>query len=113
MTRILSMAATGAILALGALSVSAATAPPQSDAPQLDMETQQCASRADMVQALGETFQESQTAQGVINPDVVMEVFVSEQGTWTILATGTDGNSCVISAGEGWDADMLAALPGA
>jgi hypothetical protein len=33
-----------------------------------------------------------------------MEVFVSSAGTWTILATRTDGTSCVVSAGEGWEA---------
>ena len=105
MTRILSMAATAVVLTFGALSVSAATSPPQADAAT------QCAPRADMVQALDDRFQESQTAQGVVNPNVVMEVFVSEQGTWTILATGTDGNSCVISAGEGWETTIAAALP--
>lgn len=107
MTRILSTAAMAVVLTFGALSISAATAPPQADAPT------QCAPRADMVRALDDKFQESQTARGVVNPNVVLEVFVSEQGTWTILATGTDGNSCMISAGEGWDADMLASLPGA
>ena len=47
------------------------------------------------------------------SPSVILEVFVSEQGTWTILATDTHGLSCVISAGEGWDrTTQVAALPG-
>ncbi len=33
-----------------------------------------------------------------------MEIFVSPAGTWTILATGTDGLSCVLAVGEGFDA---------
>ena len=73
----------------------------------------QCAARADMVKALGDKFHESETARGLVNPSVILEVFVSEQGTWTILATDTQGQSCVIMAGEGWDgATMVAALPG-
>jgi hypothetical protein len=73
----------------------------------------QCAARTDMIKALGEKFHESETAHGLINPSVVLEVFVSEQGTWTILATDTHGQSCVISAGDGWDGAMqVAALPG-
>lgn len=73
----------------------------------------QCAARTDMVKALGDKFHESETARGLVNPSVILEVFVSAQGTWTILATDTQGQSCVISAGEGWDGAMqVAALPG-
>ena len=73
----------------------------------------QCAPRADVVKALGDKFHESETARGLVNPSVILEVFVSEQGTWTLLATDTQGQSCVIMAGEGWDgATMVAALPG-
>ncbi|AZO50485.1 MAG: hypothetical protein EOS58_08335 [Mesorhizobium sp.] len=73
----------------------------------------QCAARTDIIKALGEKFHESETARGLVNRSVILEVFVSEQGTWTILATDTHGLSCVISAGEGWDhTTQVAALPG-
>ena len=73
----------------------------------------QCAARADLVKALGEKFHENEAARGLINPNVVLEIFVSEKGTWTILATDTHGLSCVISAGEGWDrTTQVAVLPG-
>ena len=73
----------------------------------------QCAARTDMVKALGERFHEQATALGLVNPNVVVEVFVSDQGTWTILATDTRGLSCVISAGESWQSEIrTAALPG-
>ncbi|WP_292443522.1 hypothetical protein [Mesorhizobium sp.] len=66
-----------------------------------------------MVKALGEKFHENAAAVGMINPNVIVEVFVSERGTWTILATDTQGQSCVLSAGEGWQSAMTtAALPG-
>ncbi|TGQ67691.1 hypothetical protein EN829_029905 [Mesorhizobium sp. M00.F.Ca.ET.186.01.1.1] len=74
----------------------------------------QCAKRADIVKALGDTFHESEAGRGLINSGVVLEVFVSEQGTWTVLASDTKGQSCILSAGEGWDGTTIkAALPGA
>ncbi|WP_376702851.1 hypothetical protein RQ479_25525 [Mesorhizobium sp. ISC25] len=77
------------------------------------MAAEQCAARADMVKALGEKFHENPRAVGVVNPNVVLEVFVSDKGTWTILASDTKGQSCVISVGEGWESAMtVAALPG-
>jgi len=74
---------------------------------------EQCAARSDMIKALGEKFHENQAARGLVSPSVVLEIFVSDQGTWTILATDTHGQSCVITAGEGWDGPLMAALPGA
>jgi len=77
-------------------------------------EADQCAARTELVKALGEKFHENQAARGLINPNVVLEIFVSDQGSWTILATDIHGQSCIITAGEGWDgAAMAAALPGA
>ena len=74
----------------------------------------QCAARVDIVKALGEKFHESEAGRGLINPGVVLEVFVSEQGSWTVLASDTKGQSCILSVGEGWDsATMKAVLPGA
>ncbi|MDX8432734.1 MULTISPECIES: hypothetical protein [Mesorhizobium] len=73
----------------------------------------QCAARADVIKALGEKFHESEAARGLVNPNVILEIFVSEKGTWTILATDTHGLSCIITAGDGWDGAMMAAaLPG-
>ncbi|MGX7875579.1 hypothetical protein ACVDG5_025215 [Mesorhizobium sp. ORM6] len=74
----------------------------------------QCAARTDIVKALGDKFHESEAGRGLINPSVILEVFVSEQGSWTVLASDTKGQSCILSVGEGWDsATMKAALPGA
>ena len=68
-----------------------------------------CAERGEIVKKLSDEYKEKAQAVGVINPDAVVEIFVSENGTWTILATGTDGKSCVLSAGEGWDSKTLIA----
>jgi len=74
----------------------------------------QCAPRADIIKALGDKFHESEAGRGLINPNVVLEIFVSDQGIWTVLASDTKGQSCVLSAGEGWDSPTItAAMPGA
>jgi len=62
-----------------------------------------CAPRDDLVSQLDAQFQESQKAVGLLGEQAVMEVFASDQGTWTILTTDTNGTSCIVAAGEGWD----------
>lgn len=83
----------GALLAGAAAPASAAT---------------YCADRNEMVKSLSDKFKENPAALGQINGSAVIEVFVSEKGSWTILATGTDGKSCVLSAGEGWEINVAA-----
>ncbi|MDQ2633846.1 MAG: hypothetical protein M3Y43_01165 [Pseudomonadota bacterium] len=72
-----------------------------------------CADRAEMVKSLSDKFEENPAALGQINGEAVIEVFVSEKGSWTILATGTDGKSCVISAGNGFEINVAAIGEGA
>ena len=72
-----------------------------------------CANRAEMIRSLADKFKENPTAVGQINGDAVIEVFVSEKGSWTILATGTDGKSCVVSAGDGFELNVAALGAGA
>ncbi|MBZ9859676.1 hypothetical protein LB515_14595 [Mesorhizobium sp. CA15] len=93
-----------AILAATAMTVGAV---PASAAAQ-------CAARADIIKALGDKFHETEAGRGLINPNVVLEIFVSDQGSWTVLASDTKGQSCVLSVGEGWDSPTItAAMPGA
>ena len=63
-----------------------------------------CAPRDDMVSSLSETFREKQHAYGLLGPQLIIEVFVSDKGGWTIVVTGADGISCVLAAGIGWEA---------
>jgi hypothetical protein len=72
-----------------------------------------CAERAEMVKSLTDKFKENPAAVGQINGSAVIEVFVSETGSWTILATGTDGKSCVLSAGENFEINVAALGKGA
>jgi hypothetical protein len=72
-----------------------------------------CGDRTMMVGKLAQEFKENPMAIGMVDQSAVLEIFVSDQGTWTILATGTDGTSCVLSAGEGWESKSLVIGAGA
>ncbi|ODT08758.1 MAG: hypothetical protein ABS58_01090 [Mesorhizobium sp. SCN 65-20] len=90
--------------ALGLAALSSSTVPSTA--------ASECAARSDVVMSLEESYGEDPVAVGVVNPNLILEVFVSDGGTWTIVVTDTDGKSCVISAGEGWDSRIKASLPG-
>jgi hypothetical protein len=66
-----------------------------------------CGKRQEIVDKLSQQFKEKSMAVGLVDQNAVVEIFVSNDGTWTILATGTDGNSCVVSAGEGWQSQAM------
>ncbi|WP_274423279.1 hypothetical protein [Chelativorans sp. YIM 93263] len=72
-------------------------------AQQATSENNVCAPREDLVAQLDAQFAERQKAVGLLGEQAVMEVYASDQGSWTILSTDTDGTSCIIAAGEGWD----------
>ena len=101
------LACLSAIIAIFASPTAIAIA--NAEAPIEDSGLVNCAARTEIVSKLDQMFKESPQAVGVVNNQAVVEVFVSAEGTWTILATGTDGNSCVLSSGENWEAATLAA----
>ena len=39
---------------------------------------------------------------GVVNAKAVMEIFMSPQGTWTVVVTDTKGLACIIATGQDW-----------
>ena len=88
---------------IGGLLMTANPAPAQSF----------CADRGEMVKSLSDKFKENPTAVGQTDGSAVIEVFVSEKGSWTILATDTNGQSCVVSAGEGFEFNVAALGEGA
>lgn len=95
MIRLLAAAALASTMTLPVVTTASAQAP------------EFCGKRTEIVAKLAADFKEKSMAVGRVDESAVVEVFVSTDGTWTILATGTDGNSCVVSAGEGWDSKIL------
>ncbi|WP_338529700.1 hypothetical protein [Nitratireductor thuwali] len=72
-------------------------------AQQATSEATICAPRDALVDQLRHQFDESQKAMGLLGQHAIMEVFASRQGSWTIVTTDTEGNSCILAAGESWD----------
>lgn len=65
---------------------------------------QSCLPREAALRTLAEQFGESRVGMGMTNGGMVVEVFASETGSWTILVTRPDGATCPVIAGEMWEA---------
>lgn len=89
--------ATALVLGTAAVATAAVPAGAQSDP------TMACGSREEMTERLKRSFGEAQTGLGLVSAAQVLEVWSSEEtGTWTILMTDPDGQSCMVAAGEAW-----------
>lgn len=62
-----------------------------------------CAEHKAMVQLLTKKYSETPMGVGTVNQDRFMQLFVSEGGSWTILVTKTNGESCIVAAGKNWE----------
>ena len=71
----------------------------------------QCSSHDKIVDALGNKFKETRRVMGVVNSKAVMEIFMSPQGTWTMVITDTSGISRITASGEEWQ-DVPVAVAG-
>lgn len=72
-------------------------------------ESPKCAPREEVVSRLADKFGEQQRGIGLAQGNNVVELFVSEAGSWTVLLSFPAGHSCLIAAGESWQ--MKPALP--
>ena len=82
--------------ALVALSAGAALAQGMPNGRQL------CAPRAAIVEKLKAEFGEEPEGLGVTDSGGLFEILSSTSGTWTVLATGPNGVSCLVLSGDGW-----------
>ena len=96
MLRILIRNVTATTILAGALLTAPQLASAQ---PKLN-----CAQRAKVVEYLGARHSETLSAVGFINRSAVFELYSSKNGSWTVLVTGVSGLSCVVFAGESWEA---------
>ena len=62
-----------------------------------------CAAHDDMVTFLEKRYKELPRALGLVSTSGLMEIYVSKNGTWSILMTTTKGKSCIIAAGKYWE----------
>ena len=63
----------------------------------------QCGAHKQMIEVLASKYSEAPKAIGTVNERRFMEVYVSKSGSWTILVTSADGNSCIVAAGQDWE----------
>lgn len=64
-----------------------------------------CGDRSDILTRLEGKYSEAPVAMGLSNTGGVIEVLSSPEGnTWTIIMTDPNGLSCLIAAGEYWEA---------
>jgi len=71
-----------------------------------------CAERAEWLSHLEARFGELRTAVGMVGPDAVLELFLNgETGTWTLLVSTVDGMTCLLAAGEAWQAVSARSTP--
>lgn len=81
------------LIAASALFVSASSANAQ----------QFCAPRDTAVAELEKQFEEKVFGRGLaVDGRRMIELFVSETGSWTVLASDPNGHSCVMASGEDW-----------
>lgn len=64
-----------------------------------------CGLRDAIVARLRSGYQEDRRSAGIAANGDLVEVFVSQTGTWTILVTRPGGPSCVVSVGNSWQRD--------
>ena len=63
-----------------------------------------CGERKSYLAQLSEKFAESHAAIGTTADGGILEIFASDQGTWTILVSFPNGQSCFVAAGRDWEA---------
>jgi hypothetical protein len=62
-----------------------------------------CGPHDSVISMLGEQFQEERESTGLSDEGLLMEVFASAAGSWTILLTSPSGLTCIIATGENFD----------
>ena len=72
-----------------------------------------CGERAKFTKHLDAKYKEQPRALGVSQTGkALFEVYVSQEGSWTLLMTTSKGASCIMAAGHSWqESDKLALLP--
>lgn len=68
-----------------------------------------CGARDSIISQLKQKYGETRQSLGLQQGRGVVEIFASvETGSWTILVTDTRGHSCLMAAGEAFEADKVA-----
>jgi hypothetical protein len=66
-----------------------------------------CVDRGKFIERLKRTYGERQVSRGINFNGVMVEIFASREGHFTILATRPDGVSCLVASGDNWQETPL------
>lgn len=62
-----------------------------------------CGDRSEIIKMIAAKYKELPRAFGIVGDKTLVELFVSESGSWTMLETMSHGITCVIRSGQSWD----------
>jgi hypothetical protein len=62
-----------------------------------------CGERSSIVEMLAKKYHEQPRAMAIANQRMLLEVYASQAGSWTILLTHPNGATCIVSAGDSWE----------
>ncbi len=72
-------------------------------APAIAQAQMACGTRDTVVEKLGEKYGETRRGVGLAGPTAIFEIWASEAtGTWTILKTTPNGQTCIMAVGDNW-----------
>jgi hypothetical protein len=61
-----------------------------------------CGERSDIIEKLKSGYGEKPASLGLTATGSMIEVFASDNGTFSIIVTRPGGNSCLVAAGNNW-----------
>jgi hypothetical protein len=62
-----------------------------------------CTTRAELMKVLDKKYGETQLGFGMIGERNLVEIYVSENGSFTLVSSSPNGVSCIIAAGQNWN----------
>ena len=71
-----------------------------------------CGGHSEIVAGLAQAFQQKQIGYGVVGEAAIVEIYVSANGTWSMLVTDVQGRSCIFATGDGWENTAIATTQG-
>jgi len=66
-----------------------------------------CGPRGEVKADLEQKYDEQTVAQGLSPDGLLIEVFASPAGTFTVTASNPQGFTCLLAAGEAWTTNMV------
>jgi len=63
-----------------------------------------CGTRTALAKQLENKCSEEAVSMGLASTGAVVEVYASDTGTWTMMLTMPNGVTCILAAGEHWEA---------